>query len=85
MSNSRGVGAGENMMHNYIFGIHISVTAVLPPPAFESTWLTMLSKSINQYKLTLQHGLGEIPLLVDVEVKSLDTPNEGFIFPAVGE
>ncbi|KAH3750068.1 hypothetical protein DPMN_184584 [Dreissena polymorpha] len=31
------------------------------------------------------HGLGEVPLLVDVQVKAIDGPNKGYIFQASGK
>ena len=34
---------------------------------------------------TLTHGLGEIPALVDVQVKSINNPNKDFVFTGVGK
>ena len=36
-------------------------------------------------KIEVDHGLGEVPILVDVQVKSLGEPNKDFMFPAVGK
>ena len=35
--------------------------------------------------ITLNHGFGEVPTLVDVQVKSIEEPNKDFIFTGVGE
>jgi hypothetical protein len=35
-------------------------------------------------EIKVSHGLGTAPVLVDVLVKAIDGPNEGFIFKAIG-
>ena len=45
----------------------------------------MKSSSIGMTGFTLTHGFGEVPALVDVQVKSIEEPNKDFIFTGVGE
>ncbi|XP_062597041.1 uncharacterized protein LOC134258491 [Saccostrea cucullata] len=48
-------------------------------PSFISEWINMTADSSTSGK-TVPHGLGELPLLVEVEAKT----NEGWIFPGFG-
>ena len=50
-------------------------------PDFVSDWLTI---SFNDSMMEIEHGLGEAPLLVDVQVKATSGPNSGYIFPGIG-
>ena len=63
--------------------ISLPVAAILYPD-FESNWTTLISQDPGMASLTLDHGLGELPAIVDIQVKSLDEPNMDFIFPASG-
>ncbi|XP_045172150.2 uncharacterized protein LOC123534127 [Mercenaria mercenaria] len=51
----------------------------LPWPDFESGWLPIKNGLEHVARLNIDHGLGEIPVLVDVSVKIKD-----YIFPASG-
>ncbi|XP_053376345.1 uncharacterized protein LOC128547457 isoform X2 [Mercenaria mercenaria] len=51
----------------------------LPWPDFESGWLPIINGLGHVARLNIDHGLGEIPVLVDVSVKIKD-----HIFPASG-
>ncbi|XP_053408332.1 uncharacterized protein LOC128559792 [Mercenaria mercenaria] len=51
----------------------------LPWPDFESGWLPIVNGPEHVARLNIDHGLGEIPVLVDVSVKIKDD-----IFPASG-
>jgi len=54
-------------------------------PQYDSGWLNIQSDtSISQTTKFLAHGLGEVPLLVDVQVEAIDGPNLGYIFQATG-
>ncbi|XP_053376631.1 uncharacterized protein LOC128547608 [Mercenaria mercenaria] len=53
--------------------------AGLPWPDFESGWLPIINGLEHVARLNIDHGLGEIPVLVDVSVKIKDN-----IFPASG-
>ena len=66
--------------------IHVNLIAAIEYPDFESDWTTMKSQSSTPEltTLTLDHDLGELPVLVDVQVKSMNEPNLDFIFPASG-
>ncbi|KAH3730432.1 hypothetical protein DPMN_056419 [Dreissena polymorpha] len=57
-------------------------------PDYESAWTDIASSSnssnsTSSYKV-FAHKLGEVPILVDVQVKAIDGPNEGYIFQASG-
>ncbi|KAL4232417.1 hypothetical protein ACF0H5_009985 [Mactra antiquata] len=52
-------------------------------PSYDSEWRLLVSQTIPA-ELYFTHELGEVPVLVDVLVKALDGPNEGFIFRAAG-
>lgn len=54
------------------------------PPQFESDWLLLTAQSTGS-SLVVQHGLGTVPGMVEVLVKAIDGPNEGFIFKALGK
>ena len=45
----------------------------------------MRAQDDNLSFIEVEHGLGELPALVDVRVKSLSEPNRDFIFKGVGE
>ncbi|KAL4231165.1 hypothetical protein ACF0H5_008747 [Mactra antiquata] len=64
--------------------ITVSSINALNRPDFESSWLPIRSQVKDSSAIRVTHGLGEIPLIVDVQVKSIDDPNNGFLFPAVG-
>ncbi|XP_052799272.1 uncharacterized protein LOC128230885 [Mya arenaria] len=53
-------------------------------PDFESRWIPMRSGNPGQAQATVPHGLGETPLLVDVQVQSVHAPNKDFIFTGIG-
>ncbi|XP_053406513.1 uncharacterized protein LOC123547932 [Mercenaria mercenaria] len=56
-----------------------------PVPDFESPWILLEAQAgISKAKKEIDHGLNEVPLIVDVQVKSQDAPNEGYIFQATG-
>lgn len=57
----------------------------LKTPDYDSMWLPIASNTVGNDKIKVNHELGEIPLIVDVQVKSKDTPNEDYIFQAVGK
>lgn len=62
------------------------VGAVFLKPDFQSAWIDIESTSDITYTTkTVDHGLGEVPLLVDVQVRALDGPNQGYIFQASGK
>ncbi|XP_061188815.1 uncharacterized protein LOC133196989, partial [Saccostrea echinata] len=50
-----------------------------PTPSFISDWINMTANSSTAY-INLQHGLGELPLLVKIEART----EEGLIFPGFG-
>jgi hypothetical protein len=52
----------------------------LPWPDFESGWLPIKNGLEHFARLNIDHGLGEIPVLVDVSVKIKE-----HIFPASGK
>ncbi|KAH3755279.1 hypothetical protein DPMN_189970 [Dreissena polymorpha] len=54
-------------------------------PDYESAWtdIASSSNSTSSYKV-FSHDLGEVPILVDVQVKAIDGPNKGYIFQASG-
>lgn len=62
------------------------VTGVFFEPDFVSPWHEITTK--KNYKtgilLSVSHGLGETPLLVDVQVKVETGENAGFIFQGTG-
>lgn len=65
--------------------IFVTGDGVLIRPNFDSGWLNINSDTnITNTTKYVAHGLGETPLLVDVQVKAVDGPNQGYIFPAVG-
>ncbi|KAH3707384.1 hypothetical protein DPMN_066788 [Dreissena polymorpha] len=51
---------------------------------YVSDWVPIEAHDPTQAVLTFPHGLGEVPLLVDVSVKSTNGPNKDFIFQAIG-
>ncbi|XP_052232683.1 uncharacterized protein LOC127845671 [Dreissena polymorpha] len=51
---------------------------------YESDWVSIEAYHPTQAVLTFPHGLGEVPLLVDVSIKSTNGPNKDFIFSAIG-
>mgnify|MGYP007133268265 CR=1 FL=1 len=68
--------------------INLPGDGVLVRPQYDSGWFDIESDSDStddNATLHLLHGLGEEPLLVDVQVKAIDGPNIGYIFPAVGK
>ncbi|XP_060579477.1 uncharacterized protein LOC132736376 [Ruditapes philippinarum] len=56
---------------------------LIESPDFESDWLRITAQSSGS-EIKVSHGLGTAPVLVDVLVKAIDGPNEGFIFKAIG-
>lgn len=63
----------------------MNLGAVFVKPDFQSAWIDIESSDNIAYTTkTVDHGLGEVPLLVDVQVKALDGPNQGYIFQATG-
>ncbi|XP_052770544.1 uncharacterized protein LOC128210316 [Mya arenaria] len=63
----------------------INKTALgLSVPDYESMWIPMRSGDSEQARVTVKHGLGETPLLVDVQVKAMHEPNKDFIFTGIG-
>ncbi|KAH3730371.1 hypothetical protein DPMN_056355 [Dreissena polymorpha] len=54
-------------------------------PDYESAWTDIASSktSASSYK-EFAHKLGEVPILVDVQVMAIDGPNKGYIFQASG-
>mgnify|MGYP000160940045 CR=1 FL=1 len=64
---------------------YVCSVSTISQPDYESAWLELSAQSQSRNTFTVQHGLGETPLLVDVQIKSLDHPNKDFIFPAVGK
>ncbi|WAR21211.1 hypothetical protein MAR_015185 [Mya arenaria] len=56
----------------------------LSVPDYESMWIPMRSGDSEQARVTVKHGLGETPLLVDVQVKAMHAPNKDFIFTGIG-
>jgi hypothetical protein len=60
-------------------------TYQFPKPDFESPWLYLQAQAeTSKATKTVLHGLNEVPLFVDVQVKSLDYPNKDYIFQAIG-
>ncbi|XP_053389945.1 uncharacterized protein LOC128552900 [Mercenaria mercenaria] len=56
-----------------------------PVPDFESPWLPFEAQAGKSKAMReIPHGLNEVPFIVDVQVKSLDAPNKGYIFQATG-
>ena len=53
-------------------------------PDYDSGWLLMKSQDNELSTLDVHHGLGQLPALVDVRVKSVSEPNKDFIFKGVG-
>ena len=54
-------------------------------PDFVSKWYDMKAQAgTNTTLLTIAHGLGETPLLVDVQVMVTSGDNKGYIFPGSG-
>ncbi|KAH3856146.1 uncharacterized protein LOC127873619 [Dreissena polymorpha] len=68
-----------------IIGLYVVtvVDAFSGLPQFDSGWLPLEAQS-NNCTLPIPHGLGQVPRLVDVQVKSVEEPNLGFIFKAIG-
>lgn len=62
--------------------------ALIRSPDFDSGWLTIeAADRVNESlaRKNISHGLGETPLLVDVQVKAIDGPNKDYIFQATGK
>ena len=57
----------------------------IPNPDYTSTWVTLQSNAPGDTKRTFAHGLGEVPALVDVQVKAISGPNKDFVFTGVGK
>ncbi|XP_045190670.2 uncharacterized protein LOC123547547 [Mercenaria mercenaria] len=53
-------------------------------PDYESPWRPLRSQNPGKASAVFKHKLGEVPLLVDVQVKSIEDPNLGLSFPAIG-
>ena len=73
------------VMYIITYTLLLHTVSSISQPDYQSTWLELRSQSPTGNTLTVQHDLGETPLLVDVQIKSLDEPNKDFIFPAVGK
>ncbi|XP_053396443.1 uncharacterized protein LOC123551022 isoform X7 [Mercenaria mercenaria] len=60
----------------------------LKEPDYDSGWVLITSANSwaerSKAMRTFKHGFDESPLLVDVQVKAVDGPNKGFIFPGTG-
>ena len=54
-------------------------------PDFQSSWTTLKSTVVEEAAVTINHGLGEVPAIVDVQVKSIEEPNKDFVFSGVGK
>ena len=52
---------------------------------FISDWLPIIAQNGPSSTVVVPHGLGIVPLLVEVLVKSIDPPNDGFVFKAIGQ
>ena len=57
----------------------------LKSPSFVSPWFKITSNPSGQHRLDIDHDLGEIPVYVQVQVKSISDPNKDFMFPAMGK
>ncbi|XP_033755697.1 uncharacterized protein LOC117338453 [Pecten maximus] len=59
--------------------------ACLEPPAFISNFTSMRAQSATESTLTIAHGLGEVPIKVEVQVRpSPGRPNTEYVFPGLG-
>ncbi|KAL3863840.1 hypothetical protein ACJMK2_005585 [Sinanodonta woodiana] len=56
----------------------------LGPPDFVSDWFTIKANKKVFPALEVRHNLSEIPAIVEVQVKSMESPNDNYIFPAIG-
>ena len=56
----------------------------LGPPTYQSDWLLIRAQDNSLSYLEVHHGLGQVPALVDILVKSTDQPNKDFIFKGIG-
>ncbi|XP_060576609.1 uncharacterized protein LOC132733898 [Ruditapes philippinarum] len=69
----------------WIITIGVAKAYQFPIPDFESPWLYLQAQAGTSKAMeTVMHGLNEVPIFVDVQVKSLDSPNKGYIFQAIG-
>ncbi|KAH3702900.1 uncharacterized protein LOC127860606 isoform X2 [Dreissena polymorpha] len=66
-----------------IYVVIVVIDAFSGLPQFDSGWLPLEAQSKN-CTLQVPHGLGQVPRLVEVQVKSIEEPNLGFIFKAIG-
>jgi len=55
----------------------------IPDADYQSPWLPIRAYDPSSRQV-FHHGFRELPILVDVQVKSRDDPNEDFIFQAIG-
>jgi len=59
---------------------------VMVRPQYDSGWVDIQASSDIAYTTKyLTHGLGETPLLVDVQSRAVDGPNQWYIFQASGK
>lgn len=70
-------------MHNVF--LLIGYARQLGAPDYESQWHSLKAQNPGKSDFRVRHGLGEVPLLVDVQVQTLKEPNKNFIFSAVGK
>ncbi|XP_052251686.1 uncharacterized protein LOC127858525 [Dreissena polymorpha] len=56
------------------------------PPQFDSQWLPLRAQGGEHSQIVVSHGEvnGEVPRLVDIQLKLLDGANAGFVFKAIG-
>ncbi|XP_052783203.1 uncharacterized protein LOC128219434 [Mya arenaria] len=71
-------------MHYFFPHISAPLISGLGYPSFDSGWLPLISQDRTRSYRTVNHALGAVPSIVDVQVKSLDAPNDGFIFRGYG-